>query len=54
MLAPAEKLKLSQSLYEILQLISISAFDKTPLKNLFANEKYQDDKEQNCNQLKIF
>jgi hypothetical protein len=49
-----KKLNLSQSLYEILQLISISAFDKTPLKTLFTNEKYQDAKEQCCNQLKMF
>lgn len=46
-----KKLKLPQKLYEILQLISLSAFDKTPLKNLFLNENNQDVKEQNCNQL---
>jgi len=49
-----KKLDLSQSMYEILQLISISAFDKTPLKNLYANEKNQDVKEQFYNQLKLF
>lgn len=46
-----KKLKLPQKLYEILQLISLSAFDKTPLKNLFLNENNQDVKEQICNQL---
>lgn len=46
-----KKLKLSQSLYEILQMISLSAFDRTPIKLLFSNENYQDVKEQNCNQL---
>jgi hypothetical protein len=46
-----KKLKLSQSLYEILQMISLSAFDRTPIKMLFSNENYQDVKEQNCNQL---
>jgi hypothetical protein len=46
-----KKLKLPQKLYEILQLISLSAFDKTPLKNLFLNENIQDVKEQDCNQL---
>lgn len=46
-----KKLKLPQKLYEILQLISLSAFDRTPLKNLFLNENIQDVKEQNCNQL---
>lgn len=49
-----KKLNLSQSLYEILQLISISAFDKTSLKVIFANEKYQDVKEPLYNQLKMF
>ena len=46
-----KKLKLPQKLYEILQLVSLSAFDRTPLKNLFLNENIQDVKEQNCNQL---
>ena len=46
-----KKLKLPQKLYEILQLISLSAFDRTPLKNLFLNENIQDVKEQDCNQL---
>ncbi len=49
-----KKLNLSQSMYEILQLISISAFDKTPLKSLFANEKKLDIKEQLSNQLTLF
>ena len=46
-----KKLKLPQKLYEILQLVSLSAFERTPLKNLFLNENIQDVKEQNCNQL---
>lgn len=46
-----KKLKLTYSLYEILQMISLSAFDRTPIKMLFLNENYQDVKEQNCNQL---
>lgn len=49
-----KKLKLPHSLYEILQLVSISAFDRTPLKKTFKNENYQDVKEQNYNQLKMF
>jgi Transposase DDE domain/Domain of unknown function (DUF4372) len=49
-----KKLQLPQKLYEILQLISLSAFDKTPLKDLFLNENIQDVKEQNCNQLILF
>jgi len=46
-----KQLKIKQSLYEILQLVSLSAFDRTPIKNLFQNENNQDVKEQNCNQL---
>lgn len=49
-----KKLKLKHSLYEILQLVSLSSFDRTPVKKLFANEKFQDIKEQYCKQLKMF
>lgn len=49
-----KRLKLPHSLYEILQLVSISAFDRTPLRETFTNENYQDFKEQYCNQLKMF
>lgn len=49
-----KKLKLSHSLYEILQLVSLSPFDKTPIINLFSNKKYQDVKEQIYKQLKLF
>lgn len=49
-----KKLNIDKTLYEILQLVSISPFDKTPLKTLFANENYQDVKELYCNQLKLF
>jgi hypothetical protein len=38
-------------MYEILQLVSLSAFDRTPITKLFLNENIQDVKEQNCNQL---
>jgi len=49
-----KKLNLSHSLYEILQQISLSAFERTPLKNLIAIKKIQDVKEQFCNQLILF
>ena len=49
-----KKLGLPHSLYEILQLVSLSVFDRTPLKELFTEEKYQNIKEQNYNQLKMF
>jgi Transposase DDE domain/Domain of unknown function (DUF4372) len=49
-----KKLNLSHSLYEIFQLVSLSVFDRTPMKTLFLNENIQDVKEQNCNQLILF
>lgn len=47
------KLKLKQSPYEILQIMSVSLLDKTRLPSLFNNPVNQDVKEQNCIQLKI-
>lgn len=49
-----KQFKLQQSLYEILQVISISIFDKTPLQELFAKPIQQNFKELNDNQLKMF
>jgi len=49
-----KKLKLTQSIYEILQILSINMFDKEPLYQLFSNLNLQDFKEQNYNQLKLF
>lgn len=49
-----QKLKLTQTLYEILQMISLSPFERTPLVELFSEEKYQDVKEPLYNQLKLF
>lgn len=47
------KLKLKQSPYEILQIMSVSLLDKTRLPSLFENPLYQDVKDQNHIQLKI-
>jgi hypothetical protein len=49
-----KKLKLPQSLYEILQMVSLSVFDRTPLNQLFTEDKYQNFKEPLYNQLKLF
>jgi len=49
-----KRLNLKYSLYEILQLISLVPFDRTPIKKLFEIAEYQDVKEQNYNQLKMF
>jgi len=46
-----KKLKLNQSMYEILQILSTNIFDKTPLNELFSNNDLQDVKELNSNQL---
>ena len=46
-----KQLKLSPTLYEILQLISLSALDRTSIKKLCLSEDIQDVKEQNYNQL---
>jgi Domain of unknown function (DUF4372)/Transposase DDE domain len=48
------KLELKQSLYEILQIISISIFDKTPLNQLFTDTQLQYFKELKHNQLEMF
>jgi IS4 transposase len=49
-----KKYQLKQSLYEIIQVVSICIFDKVPLHELFAKPIQQNFKEQNDNQLKIF
>ena len=47
------KLKLTQSNYEILQILSISLLDRELLNNLFVQPVNQDVKEQNWDQLKF-
>ena len=49
-----KKFQLKQSLYEIIQVVSICIFDKVPLHDLFANPIQQNFKELNDNQLKMF
>jgi hypothetical protein len=48
-----KKFMLKQSLYEILQILSISVLDKTPINELFQQTQLQYFKEQNANQLKM-
>lgn len=48
------ELKLKQSSYEILQILSITLLCKTPLKELFRNDYRQYFKEQNNKQLNMF
>ena len=47
------KLKVDRSTYEILQILSISLLDKTPLNELLTNQNYKDVKELYCKQLRI-
>jgi hypothetical protein len=49
-----KKLGIDRNLYEILQILSVSAFDKTPINQLLANHKLQKPGDDNSNQLNIF
>jgi len=49
-----EKLKCEKSCYEILQILSMSLLDKTPVNELINDNNLQNFKELNCNQLKLF
>jgi transposase len=49
-----KRFMLEQSLYEILQIISISIFEKMPINQLFQQTQLQYFKELNHNQLKMF
>jgi hypothetical protein len=46
-------LKVERKIYEILQILSISLLDKTPVKELLMKRDYKNVKEQNTNQLRI-
>jgi hypothetical protein len=49
-----KKFMLQQSLYEILQILSISIFERIPINQLFQQTQLQYFKEQNHNQLNMF
>jgi len=49
-----KRLHLDQSLYTILQILSISLFEKTPLLQAFAPTNYTIQEHQFCNQLNLF
>jgi len=49
-----KKLGLSQSIYEILQVLSINSLDKEPIKQLFNDTDLQNFNELNCNQLSLW
>lgn len=49
-----KRLKLEQELYTILQIFSISLFEKVPLNQLFNKNDYRNIENDNYNQLKLF
>ena len=49
-----KKFMLQHTLYEILQILSLSIFEKMPIQQLFQQTQFQYFKEQNDNQLKLF
>lgn len=49
-----KKLKIEQELYIILQILSITPFEKVPINQLFTNEYYTFNNNSNPNQLNIF
>ncbi|HKC36889.1 MAG TPA: IS4 family transposase [Chitinophagaceae bacterium] len=49
-----KKLVLTQSLYEIIQIVSISIFERMPIQYLFQQTQQQYFKELNCKQLNMF
>lgn len=48
-----KELKIDRSTYEILQILGISLLDKTPVKELLANNDYKNVKEQDSKQLSL-
>ena len=49
-----KKLHLSHSLYTILQVLSVSLFEKVPIPQLLAESERNDDESNICNQLSLF
>ncbi len=49
-----KRLNLQESLYTILQILSVSVFEKIPLYQLVTDNDYKNLNTQSCNQLKLF
>jgi hypothetical protein len=49
-----KKLKIEFSLYTILQVLSVTLFEKIPILQAFSHESYITKIDTNCNQLKLF
>lgn len=48
------QVKVDRSLYTILQILSVTLFEKTPISEAFSNTDYKDLEERPCNQLFLF
>lgn len=49
-----KKLKIAHSMNDILQILSVSAFDKTPVNQLFKQGNKNAENDKTCNQLNLF
>ena len=49
-----KKLNLDVSLYTLLQVLSLTLFEKMPLQQAFPDSKYRSESLGNCNQLNLF
>jgi len=49
-----KSLNLNQSLYTILQVLSVTLFEKTPIYQIFSNTAYKNQEDRSCNQLNLF
>jgi len=49
-----KQLKVDRSLYTILQILSVTLFEKTPILEAFSNKDYTNLDEHSCNQLNLF
>ena len=49
-----KRMKLKMELYTILQILSVSAFEKIELSRLLNDEHYKEQTNDSCNQLQLF
>ena len=49
-----KRLNLDASLYTLLQILSVTLFEKKPLQQAFAASDYKTNNEAKCNQLNLF
>jgi len=49
-----KRLRIDESLYTILQILSLTLFEKTPILQVISNNKYKNLKDDGCKQLELF